>query len=34
MAPWDMEHVVEKVRGCGNANVILIERGACLVTII
>ena len=28
LAPWDMTHVVEKVRGAGNANVMVTERGA------
>jgi 2-dehydro-3-deoxyphosphooctonate aldolase (KDO 8-P synthase) len=28
VAPWDMEHAVEKVRGAGNARVLLTERGA------
>lgn len=27
MAPWDMKHCVEKVRSCGNENVMLCERG-------
>jgi 2-dehydro-3-deoxyphosphooctonate aldolase (KDO 8-P synthase) len=29
MAPWDMQNVVEKIRHCGNSNIILIERGTC-----
>ena len=29
MAPWDMEHPVEKVRSTGNERVLLTERGAC-----
>jgi 2-dehydro-3-deoxyphosphooctonate aldolase (KDO 8-P synthase) len=29
LAPWDMEHVVAKVRGAGNDNVLVTERGAC-----
>ena len=37
MAPWDMSNAVEKVRGAGNDNVLLTERGTsfgynCLVT--
>ena len=28
LAPWDMEHVVAKVTGSGNPNVLLTERGA------
>ena len=28
LAPWDMRHVVAKVTGSGNANVLLTERGA------
>ncbi len=28
MAPWDMQQVVEKVRSCGNHNIILCDRGA------
>lgn len=28
LAPWDMAHVVGKVVGAGNANVLLTERGA------
>jgi 2-dehydro-3-deoxyphosphooctonate aldolase (KDO 8-P synthase) len=28
MAPWDMEHPVEKVRSTGNERVLLTERGA------
>lgn len=28
MAPWDMEHVVRKVRSTGNENILLVERGA------
>ncbi len=28
LAPWDMEHVLAKVTGSGNANVLLTERGA------
>lgn len=27
MAPWDMKNVVEKAAECGNANVLLTERG-------
>lgn len=27
-APWDMQHVVDKIRSTGNANIILTERGA------
>jgi 2-dehydro-3-deoxyphosphooctonate aldolase (KDO 8-P synthase) len=29
VAPWDMEHPVEKVRSTGNERVFLTERGAC-----
>src|SRR5690606_36373460 len=28
LAPWDMTHVVAKVTGAGNANVMVTERGA------
>lgn len=28
LAPWDMKNVVEKVRGAGNPNVMVTERGA------
>lgn len=28
LAPWDMQHSVEKVRATGNANVLVCERGA------
>jgi len=28
LAPWDMKNVVEKVRGTGNNNLLLTERGA------
>lgn len=28
VAPWDMEHVVGKLRACGNTNILLTERGA------
>jgi 2-dehydro-3-deoxyphosphooctonate aldolase (KDO 8-P synthase) len=28
LAPWDMEHVVAKVTGAGNPNVMVTERGA------
>ena len=28
LAPWDMEHVVDKVTGAGNARVLVTERGA------
>ena len=28
LAPWDMKNVVEKVRGAGNENVLVAERGA------
>ena len=28
LAPWDMAHVVEKVRATGNPNVLVTERGA------
>ena len=29
VAPWDMEHPVEKVRSTGNQRISLTERGAC-----
>jgi 2-dehydro-3-deoxyphosphooctonate aldolase (KDO 8-P synthase) len=29
VAPWDMEHPVEKVRSTGNERVFLTERGSC-----
>jgi 2-dehydro-3-deoxyphosphooctonate aldolase (KDO 8-P synthase) len=29
VAPWDMEHPVEKVRSTGNERILLTERGAC-----
>jgi 2-dehydro-3-deoxyphosphooctonate aldolase (KDO 8-P synthase) len=29
LAPWDMVHVVAKVTGAGNRNVLVTERGAC-----
>lgn len=29
MAPWDMKHVVNKLTGSGNAQVMLTERGSC-----
>ena len=29
LAPWDMRHVVAKVRDAGNPNVIVTERGSC-----
>ncbi len=29
MAPWDMQHVVEKVRMSGNDRIMLSERGSC-----
>ncbi len=28
LAPWDMQNVVEKIAGAGNANVLVTERGA------
>lgn len=28
LAPWDMKNVIEKVRGAGNPNVMVTERGA------
>ena len=28
LAPWDMVHVVDKIRGAGNSNVLVCERGA------
>jgi 2-dehydro-3-deoxyphosphooctonate aldolase (KDO 8-P synthase) len=27
LAPWDMQNVVEKIRGAGNRNVLVTERG-------
>jgi 2-dehydro-3-deoxyphosphooctonate aldolase (KDO 8-P synthase) len=29
LAPWDMVHVVAKVTGAGNRNVLVTERGVC-----
>ena len=29
LAPWDMQHAIEKVRATGNEQVIVTERGAC-----
>lgn len=29
LAPWDMEHVVDKVRSTGNENILVTERGSC-----
>jgi 2-dehydro-3-deoxyphosphooctonate aldolase (KDO 8-P synthase) len=29
LAPWDMQHVVEKARAVGNNNILVCERGAC-----
>ena len=28
LAPWDMQHVIEKVRRCGNEKILVTERGA------
>ena len=28
LAPWDMEHVIEKIRRCGNDKILVTERGA------
>ena len=28
LAPWDMQHVIEKVRRCGNDKILVAERGA------
>ena len=28
LAPWDMKNIVEKIKGAGNANLLLTERGA------
>lgn len=28
LAPWDMEHAVAKIRGSGNTNILLTERGS------
>ena len=27
MAPWDMENVIDKIKSCGNDNILLCERG-------
>jgi 2-dehydro-3-deoxyphosphooctonate aldolase (KDO 8-P synthase) len=29
VSPWDMENVVNKIRGAGGSKVMLVERGAC-----
>jgi len=29
LAPWDMKHVVEKIRSTGNERILLTERGTC-----
>ena len=29
LAPWDMQHVLEKVRSMGNENILITERGSC-----
>ncbi len=29
VSPWDMENVVQKVRGAGGKKIMLVERGAC-----
>lgn len=29
LAPWDMQHVLEKVRSTGNENILITERGSC-----
>jgi 2-dehydro-3-deoxyphosphooctonate aldolase (KDO 8-P synthase) len=29
LAPWDMEHVLEKVLSTGNENILITERGSC-----
>lgn len=29
LAPWDMQHVVEKARATGNDRILVCERGAC-----
>lgn len=29
VAPWDMEHVAQKLRSFGNQNILLTERGTC-----
>jgi 2-dehydro-3-deoxyphosphooctonate aldolase (KDO 8-P synthase) len=29
LAPWDMQHVVQKVLSAGNENILITERGAC-----
>ena len=29
LAPWDMAHVIDKVTGAGNSQVLVTERGAC-----
>jgi 2-dehydro-3-deoxyphosphooctonate aldolase (KDO 8-P synthase) len=28
LAPWDMKHVVEKIRSTGNENILITERGS------
>ncbi|MBI3320996.1 MAG: 3-deoxy-8-phosphooctulonate synthase, partial [Candidatus Omnitrophica bacterium] len=28
LAPWDMRHVIEKARRCGNPSILVTERGA------
>lgn len=28
LAPWDMQHVVDKAKACGNKNIMVCERGA------
>ncbi|MBW2681990.1 MAG: 3-deoxy-8-phosphooctulonate synthase [Deltaproteobacteria bacterium] len=28
VSPWDMKNVVDKIRGCGGKNLMLVERGA------
>ncbi len=29
LAPWDMKHVLDKVRSTGNENILITERGSC-----
>lgn len=28
LAPWDLRHIVAKIEGCGNRNILLTERGS------
>ena len=29
IAPWDVENVLEKIKSCGNENIVITERGTC-----